>query len=182
MAIIRQDRINNENINSINDIEEYINTNYLQLIQDRIEALKLKKQELEDKLALYNSLNNSNNIFINDLLSTTKYTTITNNQTVAEPLINNINKILKQLTAIIDYKNIITFNNLSTKEDLYNVNKVSIVDGEFKELQCSNPKTLNGIVNRDYFDKELLKIEVPPKPLQPLRYLTTDGVGNKQWR
>jgi hypothetical protein len=44
MAIIRQDRINNENISSINDLEEYISTEYLQVIQDRIESLKVKKQ------------------------------------------------------------------------------------------------------------------------------------------
>jgi hypothetical protein len=181
MAIIRQDRINNENISSINDLEEYISTEYLQVIQDRIESLKVKKQQINDKISLYNSLNNSNNIAKNALLGDSKYTTITNNQTTAEPLIDELNIVLKQLVSILSYKDILTLNNLNYNEDFYGTNKIDIIEGEFEQLQCPNPTIAKGIVNKDYLNKELNKIEQPPKPLQRLKYLTTDAGGNLQW-
>ena len=181
MAIIRSDRINNENISSINDLEEYISAQYLQVIQNRIETLKVKKQQIDDKISLYNSLNNSNNVAKNALLGDSKYTTITNNQTSAEPLIDEINKVLKELVTILSYKDILTLNNLNYNEDFYGTNKIDIIEGEFETLQCPNPTIAKGIVNKDYLNKELLKIEQPPKPLKALHHLTTDSGGNLQW-
>ena len=83
MAIIREDRVNKENINSINNIEEYINTNYLQIIENKIKDLELKRQQIEDRINLYNSINSSNNTSINNLLNDAKYLTITQNQQIA---------------------------------------------------------------------------------------------------
>lgn len=181
MAIIRQDRINNENINSINLIEEYISNQYLQLIQDRIEALKIKKQQIADKITLYNSINTSNNVAKNALLGNNKYITITNNQTTAKALIDEINKVLKELVTILSYKDILTLNNLNYNQEFYGTNKIDIIEGEFKQLQCPNPRANKSIINKDYLDKQLLKIEQPPKPLKPLHHLTTDSGGNLQW-
>jgi hypothetical protein len=181
MAIIRQDRINNESISSINDLEEYINTNYLQAIQDKIEDLKVKKQLIDDNIILYNSLNEANNINKTALLNDVKYTTILNNQSAIEPLLDDINETLELLTTMLAYKDLFTLNNLNYKQELYGANKINIVEGEFIQLECVNPKIAKGIVNIDYYNKELAKMEQPPKPLQPLGYLTTDNEGNLQW-
>lgn len=181
MAIVRQDRINNENIGSINSIEEHISTEYLQVIQDRIEALKVKKQQINDKISLYNSLNSSNNVTKNALLTDSKYTTITNNQSTAEPLIYELNTVLKQLVSILSYKDALTLNNLNYKEELYGIGKVNVIEGVFETIQCPNPNIAKGIVNVDYLNKELLKIEQPPQPLKALHHLTTDSGGNLQW-
>lgn len=181
MAIIREDRVNKENINSIDNIEEYININYLQIIENKIKDLELKRQQIEDKINLYNSINNSNNTSIYNLLNDNKYITITKNQELAEPLIDKLNQILNNLVSILSYKNTVTLNNLNYKEQLYNVNKVDLVEGEFKQLQCPNPTNLKSIVNIDYLNKELQKIEQPPKPLQPLKYLISDNNGDLKW-
>lgn len=181
MAIIREDRINNENIFSIDNIEEYINTNYLQVIQDKIEDLNQKRILIEDKITLYNELNNANTVKKNALLTNSKLLTITNNQTIVEPLLDELNSVLKILVTMLSYKDIVSLNNLNYKQDLYGINKVDIVEGEFLELRCPNPTTTKNIVNKDYFEKELTKIEQPPKPLKALHYLTTDNGGNLQW-
>lgn len=181
MAITRSDRINNENISSINQLEEYISNQYLQVIQDRIEALKIKKQQIIDKITLYNNINISNNVAKNALLGDNKYTTITNNQTTVKPLIDEINKVLEQLVTILSYKDILTLNNLNYKEEFYGTNKIDIIEGEFKQLQCPNPRANKSIINKDYLNKELNKIEQPPKPLKALHYLTTDSGGNLRW-
>lgn len=181
MAIIREDRVNKENISSINNIEEYISINYLQIIDDKIKDLKLKRQQIEDKINLYNYINSSNNTSIYNLLNDNKYITITENQEEAEPLIDELNDILSDLVSILSYKDRITLNNLNYKQELYNVNKINIIEGEFKQLQCPNPTNLVSIVNVDYLNKELQKLEQPPKPLQPLKYLITDDKGDLKW-
>jgi hypothetical protein len=181
MAIIREDRVNKEDINSINNIEEYINTNYLQIIENKIKDLELKRQQIEDRINLYNSINSSNNTSINNLLNDAKYLTITQNQQIAEPLINELNNILINLVSILSYKDMVTLNNLNYKEELYNVNKVDLIEGEFKQLQCPNPTNLKSIVNIDHLNKELQKLEQTPKPLQPLKYLITDDNGDLKW-
>lgn len=181
MAIVRQDRINNENISSINSIEEYISTNYLQVIQNRIQELQQKRALIEDKITLYNELNSANAIKKNALLTNNKLITITNNQAAVEPLLDELNSVLKILVTILSYKDILSLNNLNYKQELYGLNKIDIIEGEFIELQCPNPTTTKNIVNKDYFEKELTKIEQPPKPLKALHYLTTDNGGNLQW-
>ena len=64
MAINRQDRFGFENISAIDDIEQYINTNYLQVIENKISTLRLKRKEIEDKIDLYISINTANNLLI----------------------------------------------------------------------------------------------------------------------
>jgi hypothetical protein len=181
MAIIREDRENKENISSIDSIEEYISINYLQIIDNKIKDLKLKRLQIEDKINLYSSINDSNNTSIYNLLTSIKYSTITIDQNLAEPLIDELNNILSNLVSILSYKDRITLNNLNYKQELYNVNKIDIIDGEFKQLQCPNPTNLASIVNVDYLNKELQKSEQPPKPLQPLKYLITDDNGDLKW-
>ena len=182
MAINRSDRYINENITSIDKIEEYISTNYLQVIQDKIEDLSLKRQEIEDKIALYNELNTLNNGLITQLKLSTKYTTIVNNQAVAKPLIVELTTILNNLNTLLLYKDLITLNNLDYKEGIYASDKVSIVDGQFNQLQIEDPVAIKGAVNKEYLTKELEKLEQPPKPFPPLKYLATDSAGNLIWK
>ena len=145
MAINRQDRFGFENISAIDDIEQYINTNYLQVIENKISTLRLKRKEIEDKIDLYISINTANNLLIEELKSNTKYTTILNNQTVTKPLINELNIILRSLNTLLLYKDVITLNNLEYKKDLYSTGKVSITDGEFNKLQIENNTILNSL-------------------------------------
>lgn len=182
MATIRSLRIGNENIKSINELEEYINSNYLQQIQNRIQQIKDKKRLLQDKLDLYNSLNSNNNILKEQLLTSIKYTTIVSNQQEANTLLEDFNKVLRQLTIILSYKDFITTNNLLHKQDFYDNNKVSIIEGKFTTLEVSMPISNKAVVNRQFLNKELLKLEQPPKPYQPLKYLATDGGGNTIWK
>ena len=46
MATIRSLRIGNENIKSINELEEFVNNNYLQQIQDKIQAIQDKRRHI----------------------------------------------------------------------------------------------------------------------------------------
>jgi hypothetical protein len=181
MAIDRAARRNNETVNSINDIEEYINETYLQQIQNKINELKIKRDLITNKIAVYTSLNNTNNNIIQALNNDVKYTTIKANQLAATTAINNINRILKDLTIILSYKDQLTINNLSYQQELYSGDKVSITNGEFIELQVATSRSINEAINIAFIDTEVLKLEQPPTPLQPLKYLATDAVGNLIW-
>ena len=79
------------------------------------------------------------------------------------------------------YKDVITLNNLEYKKDLYSTGKVSITDGEFNKLQIENPVAIKGAINKHYLTTQLNKLEQPPKPLPPLKYLGTDSLGNLIW-
>lgn len=182
MATIRSLRIGNENIKSINELEEFVNNNYLQQIQDKIQQIRDKKRLIQEKLDLYNSINSTNALLKEQLLTDIKYTTIVSNQQEANTLLEDFNKVLKQLTIILSYKDFITTNNLLHKQDLYDNNKVSIVEGEFTTLEVIKPTSIKGAINREFLTKELLKLEQPPKPYQPLKYLATDEGGNLIWK
>ena len=181
MTTIRQYRIGNENITSIKDVEEYINANYLQVISDRINAIKAKKKEVNDKIELYNSINNLNNQLIQDLEQNTKYLEIKNNQDVASPLIDELNIILDTLSKTISYKDLITLNNLNIKEQQFGTGKVSKIEGDFVQVSVPNPTAYLAAVNIAYFEDQIKNIEQPPLPLQPLKHLVTDEVGNLKW-
>lgn len=182
MATIRSSRIGQENIKSIKDIEEYINSQYLQQIQNRIEEIKNKRRIIEDKLSIYNSLNNTNNLLKQQILNDIKYTTIVANQQVANNLIDDFNKIIKQLTIMLEFKDSITTSNLLYKQDIYDNNKVSVVDGEFITLEVPDPKTSKSAITKSFLISELLKLEQPPSPLQPLKSLATNEAGNLIWK
>ena len=182
MARIRQDRIGNENIKSINELEEYINTNYLQQIQTRIEEIKNKRRLLQDKIDLYNSINNSNNLLKQSIFNNIKYTTIIENQKTANSLLDDFNKVLRQLTIILSYKETITTNNLLHKQDIYDNNKIDLIEGEFITLEVPTPTSNKAAINRTFLLSEFLKLEQPPKPLQPLKYLATDAGGKLIWK
>ena len=181
MAINRIDRFGLENISAITEIEEYINTNYLKLIQNKIDILKLKRIEIEDKISLYTQLNTANNLLIEQLKLNVKYITITNNQTITKPLIIELNAILRNLNTLLLYKDLITLNNLDYKKDLYSIGKVSITDGLFTQLQVEDPSAIKCAINKQYLTTQLDRLEQPPKPLPPLKYLGTDAVGNLIW-
>lgn len=182
MATIRSLRIGNENIKSINELEEFVNNNYLQQIQDKIQAIQDKRRLVQDKLDLYNSINSTNALLKEQIITDVKYTTIVSNQQEANTLLEDFNKVLRQLTIILSYKDFITTNNLLHKQDLYDNNKVSIVEGEFTTLEVIKPTSIKGAINREFLTKELLKLEQPPKPYQPLKYLATDAGGNLIWK
>lgn len=181
MAINRLDRFGNENIQSIDQIEDYINANYLQLIQDKITLLNIKRNEIEDKINLYMSLNITNKLLIEELRTDVKYTTIVSNQAVAKPLIDELNVILKNLNTLLIYKDVITLNNLDYKQNWYSANKVSVIDGQFNQVQINDPIAIKGAINKQTLTKELNKLEQPPKPFPPLKYLGTDSAGNLIW-
>jgi hypothetical protein len=181
MAIDRVIRRNNESINSIKDVEKYINETYLQEIQTKINELKVKRDLITNKIAVYTSLNNTNNSIIQSLNNDVKYTTIKANQLAAATAINNINRVLKDLTIILSYKDQLTIDNLTYLQNLYNSNKVSITNGQFIQLQVALARSINDAINVEFINTEVLKLEQPPTPLQPLKYLATNLQGNLIW-
>ncbi len=176
MSNVRQERVGNENIQVIQDIDSYISSNYLQVIRDKIEELNLKRQQIEDLRLLYESINSSNIALINNIKTSSKYNQIITNQTTAEPLINELNIILKSLLTTINSE--ITIGNLNYKEELYSTNKVSVTDGEFISVIGPSSSSNKAAINKEMFNKELDKLEKVPNPSQPLSYVATDSSGN----
>lgn len=173
---IREERIGKENIQSIEDIDVYISNNYLQDINDKIDLLNIKKNQIEDLRLLYESLNNANTSLINIIKTSSKFLNITSNQTEAEPLIDELNIVLNNLLNTINSD--ITIGNLNYKEELYGINKVSINDGEFISVEGPSTSSNKGALNKNMFNNELKKLEPLPPTTQPLSYVATDNSGN----
>jgi len=176
MSDIRGERIGTEAIQSIQDIDSYISNNYLQIIKDKIELLKIKRAQIEDLRLLYESINTTNNSIINNIKNSSKYTQITTNQTTAEPLIDELNTILRSLLTIINSD--ITIGNLNYKEELYGIDKISITEGEFTSVEGPSNNSPKTAINKTIFNKELEKLERVPEPTQGFFYIATDNSGN----